>query len=92
MDIEQARELADAVLNIGLLYEAGCAIDNALAKAEELANGIVAALSQKSAVPEGFVLVPVEPTTEMLEQVDADPSDVRTEYIAMLAARPEVQP
>lgn len=46
--------------------------------------------------PEGFVLVPVEPTVEMLGEIQLvenfTGSALRARYAAMLAARPEVTP
>lgn len=70
---------------------------------DEALRAIAAALSQQQAVPEGFVLVPVQPTEEMIaasmiripfvKTVQAGSSfnvlGVRA-WDAMLAARPEV--
>lgn len=63
-------------------------------------RAIVAALSQQQAVPTGFVLVPVEPSGEMIDACNSvsrggakPPNEMttRARYKAMLAARPEVQ-
>lgn len=57
---------------------------------EEIAvQAIIAALTP----PEGYVLVPVEPTREMIDAyvaVDARFNSARRDWAAMLAARPEV--
>lgn len=55
---KRARELADRVLNIGLIYEGGGEIDGALSRAENAAQELLAALSAAPQVPEGWVLVP----------------------------------
>lgn len=50
---------------------------------------VIAALTP----PEGYVLVPVEPTREMIDAyvaVDARFNSARRDWSAMLAARPEV--
>jgi len=52
-------------------------------------RAIVAALTP----PEGYVLVPVEPTDDMLlaaHRADTSRAPITSRYFAMLAARPEV--
>lgn len=54
-------------------------------------NAIIAALTP----PEGYVLVPVEPTDDMLlaaYRADTTKGPVTRRWFAMLAARPEVKP
>lgn len=53
-------------------------------------NAIIAAFTP----PEGYVLVPVEPTEKMLAEGYGwvDGPDLREAYIDMLAARPEISP
>ncbi|WDI91945.1 hypothetical protein [Xanthomonas campestris] len=50
---KRARELADRVLNIGLIYEGGGEIDGALSRVEKAAQELLAALS---AAPRGVPL------------------------------------
>lgn len=96
-DIEKrARELLAAELGD---YEARCLMDGlggAVTTGEAL-SAIIAALTP----PEGFVLVPVEPTEEMIEAGWDSASDyigehrridsLGTAWVAMLAARPGVK-
>lgn len=61
---------------------------------DELAERITRALASRAAVPDGFVLVPMEPTDHMLLSLmnQWDSTGNRTmeqNYAAMLAAAPE---
>ncbi len=56
-----------------------------------LLQSVIAALTP----PEGFVLVPVAPTDEMLlaaHRADTTRAPITSRWSAMLAARPEVKP
>jgi len=50
-------------------------------------NAIIAALTP----PEGYVLVPLEPTEAMIDAYD-ESGDARIDWAMMIAARPEVKP
>ncbi|WP_312630998.1 hypothetical protein [Pantoea piersonii] len=47
--------------------------------------------SAPQSVPDGWKLVPVEPTEEMLSAALKFPAQTRKQYAAMLAAAPEVE-
>ncbi|MCF3547814.1 hypothetical protein GUV61_21935 [Stenotrophomonas maltophilia] len=89
---KRARELLDAELRkLGLHEDAhhvGCGAE--LDRNDQAAiNAIAAALTP----PEGYVLVPVEPTDDMLlaaNRADTTKGPVTRRWFAMLAARPEV--
>lgn len=92
---KRARELLDTELRkLGLHEDAhhvGCGAE--LDRNDQAAiNAIAAALTP----PEGYVLVPVEPTVEMLSEIQLvehfTGNALRTRYAAMIAARPEVKP
>lgn len=100
MDVEQrARELLASVTRE--MYPDDIAkryvIDKLMADELDLisARAAVRALIAALTPPEGYVLVPVEPTKEMLDAgygfEDGYPVDPDL-YRAMLAARPEVKP
>ena len=93
-DIEKrARELLAAEYDSkGKWFAAEC-IRNSDPRwdASEALGTIIAALTP----PEGYVLVPVEPTPVMTSagwDAEACTAEVRDIYAAMLAARPEVSP
>ncbi|WP_285317197.1 hypothetical protein [Stenotrophomonas maltophilia group sp. Smal35] len=89
---KRARKLLDTELRkLGLhedAYHVGCGAD--LDRNDQASiNAIAAALTP----PEGYVLVPVEPTDEMLlaaHRADTTRAPITSRWLAMLAARPEV--
>ncbi|HIE3891698.1 TPA: hypothetical protein ACXNG6_000191 [Stenotrophomonas maltophilia] len=104
---KRAREvLADVHAQAGW---PGCAKEILLGenKFDILHDLAIAAIIAALTPPEGYVLVPVEPTEAMVDRATweevgghcssctawaASPSDARRVWAAMLAARPEVKP
>lgn len=98
----RARELLEKAENPARLSDYGYDQDDKIYLEGDVLELLIAALTP----PEGFVLVPVEPTMEMLVAAKEADKEYQTRngltdivsvgpydhYIAMLAARPEVKP
>jgi hypothetical protein len=93
--MEQAQVFASAWSLVGGRFDAGSGMEDAEAAKSQLRSMIAAALSQAPvAVPDGYALVPVEPTISMClagaaARISVEcPTPAEAAYRAMLAASP----